>query len=325
MDGTIGELSTYSFLASYYECRKNPTVSHKKLLDEVARFKPDIVFWSHPDNYPITCDVIAAMRRVGGNPLLVYHEGDPFDKWCKRLGRSQRTLYSESDVFFTVGLGGARRLFQNICLHKNFYYTSSYTEFERFGIRSVTGQLGSRLDAVMIGNIPRRLGLIRHPGSPERIRLARGLRKLFGARFACYGTGWPKGTNAAGSIAHVAQREVIQTSRMSLMWEHFPRYSFYYSDRLPIALAAGVPFVTSARPGHDILFSNVPGLFHAATVEDALDIAVYLRSLTLERVAELGEAARTWAMENLDARVVFRRMMTTSIQCLYGRLLQQEY
>ncbi len=322
-DGTIGALTTYSFLASYYESGKSATTSHAELLDTVAQCQPEIIFWSHPDDYPVTDELILAIRRVGANPLLVYHEGDPFDRWYKRLGNPQRKLYAASDVFFTVGLGDGRRLFEAIRPHKHLYHTQSYTECERFGDKPATGVLGSRFDAVMIGNIPKRLGLLRHPGSPERVRLARGLRKRFGSRFACYGSGWPDHTNAAGPIRHVTQRDVIQTSRMSLMWEHFPRYSYYYSDRLPIALAAGVPFITSARAGYDILFPNVPGLFLAATVEDALDLAVYLRSLSLETLAGLGEAGRRWVLENLDASIVFKRMMTTCIACLHGRLREQ--
>ncbi len=321
-DGTVSALSIYSFLAAYYTSGRNVSVAHQELLNEVTQFQPDIIFWSHPDDYPLTDELISAMRKCGCDPLLVYHEGDPFDRLYKRLGKPQRILYCRSDVFFTVGLGDGRRLFERMRVHRHLYHAPTYTERERFA-QSAEAGVGAQFEAVMIGNIPKRLRIFRHPGSPERVRLARGLRKLFGPRFGCFGTGWPSDIHSYGPVRHTEQRTIIQTSRMSLMWEHFPEYSFYYSDRLAIALAAGVPFVTSARPGHDILFRNVPGLFHAATVQEALDIAIYLRSLSLGVVAELGAAARSWVLDNLEARVVFRRMFETCLDCYHSRMCHQ--
>ena len=319
-DGTIGPLCIYSFLGEYYARGRDVDASHRELLERVRAFQPDIVFWSHPDDYPVSDALIQGIRSCGSNPLLVYHEGDPFDRFYKTLRDPQRTLYRHSDVFFTVGLGEGRRLFERIRPHRHLYHSPTYTERDRFAQPAPAGKLGSRFDAVMIGNIAKRLRVFRHPGSAGRVQLARGLQRLFGDRFACFGSGWPSDVRTQGALRHVQQPDVIQSSRMSLMWEHFPEYTFYYSDRLPIALAAGVPFVTSTRPGYDTLFSNVPGLFCVATVEDALDVAVYLRSLPLEAITEMGAGARAWVMENLDARVIFRRLLAICIREYRERL-----
>ena len=313
-DGTIGPLCIYSFLGEFYARSRDVKRSHAELLQKARAFQPDVVFWSHPDDYPVGKDLIEGIRACGSNPLLVYHEGDPFDRHYKTLRNPQRTLFRNSDVFFTVGLGEGRRLFESMRPHQHLYHSPTYTEAERFGTPAPAGVLGSRFDAVMIGNIAKRLRIFHHPGSVQRVQLARGLQSLFGDRFGCFGQGWPGDVRTQGSLRHVQQGVVIQTSRMSLMWEHFPDYTFYYSDRLPIALASGVPFVTSTRPGYETLFRNVPGLFHVATVEDALDVAVYLRSLPLEQIAEMGAGARAWALANLDARIIFRRMAAVWIR-----------
>jgi hypothetical protein len=319
-DGTIGPLAIYSFLGELNARNRNVEASHRELLERVRAFQPDIVFWSHPDNFPVGDELIQGIRDCGSNPLLVYHEGDPFDRFYKTLREPQRTLYRHSDVFFTVGLGEGRRLFERIRPHKHLYHSPTYTERERFGLPAPAGKLGSRFEAVMIGNVAKRLRVFKHPGSAERVQLARGLQRLFGDRFGCFGSGWPRDIKTQGPLRHVQQADVIQSSRMSLMWEHFPDYTFYYSDRLPIALAAGVPFITSTRPGYDTLFKNVPGLFHVATVGDALDVAVYLRSLPLEAIAEMGAGAREWVIENLDARVIFGRIVATCIHEYRERL-----
>ena len=319
-DGTIGPLGIYSFLGEFNARRRDAQASHRELLEHVRAFQPNIVFWSHPDDYPLNDALIRGIRSCGSDPLLVYHEGDPFDRWYKTLRSPQRTLYRHSDVFFTVGLGEGRRLFERIRPHKHLYHSPTYTERERFGVPAAAGKLGSRFDAVMIGNVAKRLRVFRHPGSGQRVQLARGLQRRFGERFACYGSGWPRDVQARGTLRHVQQAELIQSSRMSLMWEHFPGYTFYYSDRLPIALAAGVPFVTSTRQGYDTLFPRVPGFFHVPSVEDALDVAAYLRSLPLERIAEMGAGARAWAIEHLDARVIFRHLIAICLREYRERL-----
>ena len=313
-DGTIGQLSIFSFLARYYATGRNAEKAHLDLLNEVKAFQPDIIFWSHPDDYPVSKALIAGIRECGSDPLLVYHEGDPFDRFFKILKSPQKTLYRASDVFFTVGLGEGRRLFERIRPHRHLYHSPTYTEQERFALPAPLGKLASRFDAVMIGNVAKRIRVFKHPGSSQRVQLARGLAKLFGNRFASFGDGWPGDTNNLGPLRHVQQADVLQSSRMSLMWDHFPEYTFYYSDRLPIALAAGVPFITSTRPGYDTIFPNVPGFFHVATVEDALDVAVYLRSLPLNTIAEMGAGAREWVVKNLDARVIFRRVFDVCLR-----------
>lgn len=306
-DGTIKELGIYSFLADFRVDRKKAR-SHQKLLDVVRAFQPDIIFWQHPDDFPIDRDLIRAIRACGSLPLLAYHEADTFDRFYKPPDRTIRTLYAESDIFFTVALGIARHLFDEVKVHPHLYYSPSCVDRERFAVSPVNPKPpGSKYDAVMFGNIVSRFRVIKQPDSMQRVRLARRLSKCFGDRFAAFGRGWPTDTNCHGPLPYEKQAEILQQSRMSIIWEHYTEHTFYFSDRLPIALAAGTPFITSRHGGYDTLFSQTPGLFYVDTIEDALDTALYLRSLRNEEIAEMGEAARKWMLENLETRVVFRR------------------
>jgi hypothetical protein len=306
-DGTIKELGIYSFLADFRVDRKK-TRSHQNLLDTIRAFQPDIIFWQHLDDFPIDHHLIRAIRACGSSPLLAYHEADTFDRLYKPLDRTVRTLYAESDIFFTVALGIARRLFDEVKVHPHFYYSPSCVDRERFAVSPANPKpSGSKYDAVMFGNIVTRFRVIKQPDSMQRVRLARGLTKLFGDRFAAFGRGWPTDTNCHGPFPYDKQAEILQQSRMSVIWEHYTEHTFYFSDRLPIALAAGIPFITTRLGGYDTLFSQTPGLFYVDTIEDALDTALYLRSLRSEEIAEMGAAARTWMFENLETRVVFRR------------------
>lgn len=305
--GAIKELSIYSFLADFRVDRKK-TRSQNKLLEIVRAFQPDIIFWQHLDDFPVDGDLIRAIRACGSSPLLAYHEADPFDRVFKPLNKGVKTLYAEADIFFTVALGMARRQFEEVKIHPHFYYLPSCVDRERFVISSPNSNSpGTKYDAVMVGNIVTRFRVIKYSDSTERIRLARGLAKLFGDRFAVFGRGWPSGTNCNGPFPYEKQAEILQESRMSIIWEHYREHTFYFSDRLPIALAAGIPFITSRRGGYDTLFSRTPGIFYVDTIEDALDTALYLRSLPSEEITEMGAAARKWMLENLETRVVFKR------------------
>jgi hypothetical protein len=305
-DGTIKELSIYSFLADFRVDRKKAR-SHQNLVDTVRAFQPDIIFWQHPEDFPVDMDLLRAVRACGSSPLIAYHEADPFDRLYKPLHHAAKTLYADSDVFFTVALGMARRDFNKVRVHPNFYYSSHCFDRERFGAPPDPSLVGTKYDAVMFGNIGTRFRVIRQPHSMQRVRLARGLSKLLGDRFATFGRNWPSGTNCQGPFPYGKQTEMIQVSRMSTIWELYPDHTFYYSDRLPIALAAGVPFITNGRSGYNSLLADAPGVFIIDSIEGALDAALYLKSLPIEEIVAIGSAARAWAFENLEARKVFRR------------------
>jgi len=306
-DGTIKELKVYSFLADFRTDR-NKARSHRNLVDTIRTFQPDIIFWQHPQDFPVDHELICAIRACGSSPILAYHEADPFDRLYKPLDKTVRTLYAESDIFFTVALGMARRMFDEVKRHRHFYYSPSCVDRERFGLLRKSSQVPeTKYDAVMFGTIAKRFRLIRQPGSMQRVRLARSLKRLFGDRFAVFGRGWPTDTNCQGAFPYAKQPEILQQSRMAVIWELYSDHTFYFSDRLPIVLGSGIPFITIRHGGYDALFSQVPGLFYVDTIEDVLDTALYLKSLPSEEIAEMGRAARNWMLENLETRVVFRR------------------
>ncbi len=312
-EGAIRELAIDSFLADYRIDRVRRR-SQQRLLEVIAAFQPDIIFWQHPQDFPIDAGFLREVRRRSSNVFLVYHEGDPFNSFWKRALESEQSLYRACDVFFTVALGGQRRLFEKLGAHRHFYYSPTFFNRERVGSPPNPNLVGSRYDAVMIGSIAHRMRVLRQPGSPERIALARGLARSMGNRFAVFGAEWPKMPCHGGFLDPLEQTRTIQSARMSVIWENFPEHTFYYSDRLPISIASGIPHITSRRPGYDILFGKTPGLFLADTIEDAVDIACYLRSLPLERIVELGLAARAWIFEHLEADRIFREAFALSAE-----------
>src|SRR5215472_7905129 len=82
--GSIKELGIYSFLADF-RLDGDKARTHKTLLETVRAFEPDIIFWQHPEDFPIDRDLIRALRACGSPPLIAYHEADTFDPFFKPL------------------------------------------------------------------------------------------------------------------------------------------------------------------------------------------------------------------------------------------------
>ena len=79
----------------------------------------------------------------------------------------------------------------------------------------------------------------------------------------------------------------------------------YTSDRFPISLACGVPHITNYQPSYEHVYQDIPGLFVIKTPDEAVDVALYIMSLPIERRNELGFAAAEYAHQHLVTTVVF--------------------
>jgi hypothetical protein len=172
----------------------------------------------------------------------------------------------------------------------------------------------------MIGNRvqSRRLKWITLPGGKQRADLATRLTREFGGRFGLYGAGW-RGLPSQGPVAFTEQERVIQSARLSVNWDHFHSYPYYFSDRLPISLAAGVPHVTSYHPGYEQFFSGCPGLYWVRSVAELIDCVRWLLCKSDAELLEQGLAARRWVAQRLEGRTTFERAFEMSLSALARR------
>src|SRR6202012_1118373 len=106
------------------------------------------------------------------------------------------------------------------------------------------------------------------------------LAAIYGNEFALYGEGWRDSISARAPLPFGEQESAIRNSWVSVTWGHFDDYAFYFSDRLPISLAAGVPHVTTYQPGYEDLFAGCPGLYFAQSPDDAIAKVDWLLSKT---------------------------------------------
>ena len=327
--GRISRLDVFSFL------HKRRQLGHPaaccELLAAVEAGHPDIIFWQHAGDFDLSEEFLLRLKKIAPRSLLVYHEGDTFSRFYKRYPRSTRAMLRQADVVFQVGLGALQRLAEN-CGARRIYWVPHVFDCQRVGGSPPPPGRSRPYSAVMIGNLIRFGNLIppacfvsRYPGGWQRLQLARRLTGLLGDRFAVYGNSWVALPSVRGPLPFAEQSRVIQQSWVSANWDHFPGHSYYFSDRLPIALACGVPHVTNDHPGYDVVLRGCPGLVLAHSVQDAVDGVLYFLSLSRERNLELGAEARQFAYRHFEAGVVFTGLFDKCLEILEERRRLESY
>ena len=314
-----------SYMAYSYLVRQRALANHQDALNELLEtaraFAPDVIFIQHPGNgYPMDSGYLQKLKTLSSTPKLVLFEADAYGYIIKRMDSTLRAVISETDMCFLVGTGSLAKLAHSAGAKQVRFAPHSY-DGQRFGT-PWKPTLVRRFDAVMIANLPciKRIPWLFMPGGRDRKQMAHALHTYLGERFAVYGTGqgWNNQPYSKGKLDFNKQGDTIRDSWVSVNWHHFDKIPMYSSDRLPISLACGVPHITNYQPGYEHIFNNIPGLFIIKNPQEALDVALYVLSLTVEQRNELGFQAAEYAHKHLEATVVYGNMVSVIREQLFN-------
>ena len=159
-----------------------------------------------------------------------------------------------------------------------------------------------KFDVVMLSNLVYVRGIpnLSLPGGLKRRELARRFHRFFGDRFALFGTGkgWDGEAYCRGPIPYEEQEKYIRSAWLTVGFDNFSGIAMYSSDRIPISLACGVPHITNYKRGYEHLYySNTPGLNVVKTTSEAIDVALYIMSISIEERIELGKSVGKFCKE----------------------------
>jgi len=315
-----------AYLAYSYLVRQKNLVNHHDALNELIEtartFAPDVIFIQHPGNgYPMDRAYLLRLKNIPSKPKLVLYEEDPYGYIIKRMDATISAVLVESDMCFLGGTGYLAEMARSAGAKKVRYAPHSYDN-QRFGT-PWEPTLTRRFDAVMIASLTclKHIPWLFMPGGRSRKRTAQALYRHFGDRFALYGAGqgWNGEPYCKGRIAFDQQGEAIRDAWMSVNWGQFDKIAMYSSDRLPISLACGVPHITNYQPRYEQVFANIPGLFIVKSPQEALDVALYILSQTVERRNEMGFYAAEYARQQLDATVVYSNIVSVVQEQLFSK------
>ncbi|WP_380784381.1 hypothetical protein [Sphingomonas sp. R86520] len=312
-DGTVDALQIYSYRV---ERARFSTAAdfERSAMDAVRAFAPDILFVQHLFGTDLGKGFWQAIRHEMPGTTLVYHEGDPFDRGAKRIDRATVAILGHAHLVLACGLGSLADILGQHSTAPIGWMPHCFVR-SRFAQRDPATAEKTH-DLVMIGNSGRRrrLKMLYVPGGRRRAELARHLSAMFASRFALYGGGWTGLASAQGSLPFFKQEEAIQSGRITVNWDHFDDIDYYFSDRLPISLAAGVPHVTTHHFGYDHIFADCPGLYACKTPEEAVETARWLIGRSDNDLLAEGLAAKRWVFEHLEAEPVFRNGLEQAVR-----------
>jgi hypothetical protein len=313
-NGRVGETLTLPFLMEFARGRDWNRVL-TAILAAAESFRPDLIFWQNVDACPVTPAYLRRLKALSSKPLLVYHDGDPYGRWQCRMPGPVRIMMAEADLVCLVGLGEFAALARQFGA-REILYTPSWFDAARFGADWTPTRERPVLIS-MVGNLWKsRVPFLYIPGGRLRKRLAELLCVRYGRQFALYGQGWGSLPSARGFVPLYRLTETIRESWVNVSWNHFSDCPCYFSDRLAIGLAAGVPQVSSWQPGYDPFFAGCQGLFLAKTPEAACRHVETLLAKPREELIDLGRQGREWALHHLEASVVFRPILAKCLELL---------
>lgn len=302
--GEIGHVTAVSACSEV-----DPAEATATVLQAVEHARPDVaVLWT-PGRFPGSRANFERIQKALGSASLLYWEGDPWHR-AKPITAQMRWWMGAADVVFTTAgppqatdfLAAGARLVQHV--------PNTYCHVKFRMCEAVEPPPVDRQRVTMIGSnlmlIPALTGV---PGSFRRAELAMRLRRAV-PDFDLRGKGWARLGLRAQPIEYARQADHIREGALSVIWDHWPYLPDYSSDRLPIALVAGRPHVTTLHPGMQWVPGQDLGLFQEASPARIVDVVSDLLPDT-DRLSRLGRAAHRWAAHRVSHREAARYIMST--------------
>jgi len=267
----LADCCFYSFYIKLAEFDFQRELFFNDLVKEIIEFSPDAILFAHTGSLKFEDSFFTEVASgLGYRPIYALDERDVYGKFAKKLPLELLQLSAKCDITFLVCSGGWMfQKFQKYNKGRSVYLPHVCDDIH-FGKRKPNGTT-KKYDVVMIGNLAKsKIPFNSMPGVQQRIKVAKALYKRNGNRFAVFGYGWDKYPFAAGTVPYFEQEEVLHSSHLSIGVDHFLSYDQYFSDRLPIALASGVPHISWKTPHLDLLFEEGQHILYCKTETEAV-------------------------------------------------------
>jgi hypothetical protein len=276
--GLVGVYRVYSMLPRVEAV--GTTAAAAEVAALVRGLDAQVLAFFHTRSCLLDAGELEVVRSAGLGAVWIYQEYDPFHRWLEPYRRRALPTVSRCDAAFLFCGGYLADVVRRAgCGFVT--YAPMWVNTERF---PQVWRVPERADcdAVFVGNNVRSRRRP-FPGARQRARLVERLQARYGSRAAIYGRGW-QGLGAKGPIPIDEVSEAYSRARVCVGIDHSVG-PFQFSDRLPIALATGIPLVHSDFAGSAEV---LPGLDSRQLFRDP-DGAV----MAIDRILEMDEPAVT--------------------------------
>ncbi|MDG4865311.1 hypothetical protein P8605_44925 [Streptomyces sp. T-3] len=279
-----------------------PAAEPGRLTHLAAHLRPDLVLVHSPQPLPWSGREVAALLRSLGSPPLVVWEGDAWGGRGKPLRERNLAWMRSAEAVFSVALGEQAELLGKASGRPVHYVPNcvplAFAPPEPPDRAAPAGValLGSRMTY---------LGLELVRDDRERTELA---RRLAGPELSVYGKGW-RGPYARGPVPYFEQQAAMRRALVTAGWNRYRRHPGFFSDRLPIAMAAGRVHVSSRHPGLEWLPGPEDGLYLLDTPAQAADCVQELLAADPGALLDRADRMRRWALAHLTETHALRHML----------------
>jgi hypothetical protein len=218
----------------------------------LSRESFDVLAFFNSGSCRFTQAEVHRLRLASPHAVWICYEGDAFLGWLRPYPRWARSVLASCSAAFVI-LGGYLPRIVRKAGCPFVTYAPSWVNTSRFEkIWSCAADHSH--DVVFIGNNVKSLTRP-FPGTRDRARLVAGMQQRYGRRFAVYGAGWT-GSGAMGPCSFDDVGRIYAESRVCLGIDHVMG-AFQFSNRLPIALANGIPLAHADFTGARELFQDL--------------------------------------------------------------------
>jgi hypothetical protein len=284
------------------------------LFHNISEFHPELILISHIGKHSFSNGFFKKIKGLYTKPpIIAYDERDVYGLIRKPLPNTVIELAQNADLIALVTTGDFEKRFRNAkCI--NIIYLPHVANLIQFGhIWTPTEE--RQFDIVMIGNLAlSRMPLLSMPGVLRRKKLAYRFYREFGNRFAVFGKGWGNAPFCKGPIPYENQEAVLRRSWISIGCDHFPDYQNYFSDRLPISLLSGVAHLTYKAPGLENYFTDGYHCVFYTSVNDAVEKARKMLSLSRAKLAKIGAAGAQIAKASFTEEGRMQKLINKMIE-----------
>lgn len=303
--GILKNFHVYPFLARLADGVKDRDVT-REIVNVAEEFQPTAVLWSHTGRLSVAEEDIFKIKKLSSRPAIGFRDGDIYQR-PQAPPKNTLSLCKSCDVVFVQGAGDFSNLLKKNNCH-DIRYVPAFTDSSRFcKLRSIDQEI--TYDVVMIGNnVSSKLPWRTAPGSRWRKELAEFFYKKLGNRFAVFGHGW-KARYGKGPLPFDEQVNAYHASRVGLGVNNAIGARYYFSNRLPIGLSSGVPFVHNFEPGYDEIFKPAKDFRFFRTTSEAWELAKPLLEKDQHELDQIGKKGYDFSRSRLTATQAMRYML----------------
>lgn len=274
-----------------------------RIVDLVRTGGHELIIWMHTGTLCVDDTALEAILSAPQRPKMAYWEGDSYHPFYKPVPKQMLAIMGRCDRVYIPG-GGPMI---SSLIHsgvRSAYYAPNCASGTRFPHVWDSEDAHGHCIVVVGNRVSSKLPFRTMPGARGRRKMVHALIARYGCDVAVYGAGWV-GDCMQGQSDFSTQGAIYAGSDLTVGIDNFSHEAFF-SNRLPIALASGVPIVYRRSPGYELVFPKELDDIFFDTWDEMFAAIDRILSMGRAELSAISARNRDFFERSLSRRVVLR-------------------